>query len=74
MKPPIDLFHQLIYEADGYQAILIVDDEPFPHVNVYQPDGEWCGCTNAENRFSRLAAIRETIKINKRWKNNTISK
>lgn len=66
MKPQIDLFHQLIYEDDGYQAILIVDDEPWPHVNVYQPDGEWCGGTNAENNYTRMAAIRETIKINKR--------
>lgn len=74
MKPPIDLFHQLIYEADGYQAILIVDDEPFPHVSVYRQDGEWCGGTNAENHYSRMAAIRETIKHNKRWKNNTISR
>ena len=74
MKPPIDLFHQLIYEADGYQAILIVGIEPSPYVSVYQPDGEWCGGTNAENHYSRLSAIREIIKHNKRWKNNTISR
>ena len=68
MKPTLDLFHQLIYEADGYQAILIVDDEPFPHVSVYQPDGEWCGATNAENHYSRLSAIREIINHNKQWR------
>lgn len=72
MKPQLDLFHQLIYEADGYQAILIVDDEPFPHVSVYQPDGDWCGATNAENHYSRLSAIREIINYNKQWKSNTI--
>lgn len=68
MKPTIDLFHQLIYEADGYQAILIVDDEPWPCVKVYQPDGRCCGGTNAQNHYTRLAAIRETIKINKQWR------
>lgn len=70
MKPPIDLFHQPIYEADGYQAILIVGIEPFPHVSVYQPDGEWCGATNAENHYSRLSAIREIINYNKQWQRN----
>lgn len=68
MKPTLDLFHQLIYEADGYQAILIVDNEPFPHVNVYRPDGEWCGGTNVVNHYSRLGAIREIINHNKRWR------
>ena len=70
MKPQIDLFHQLIYEADGYQAFLIVDDKPWPCVKVYQPDGRCCGGTNAQNHYTRLAAIRETIKINKRWQRN----
>lgn len=62
-----DLFHQLVYEDNGYKAVRIVDDEPFPSVHVYTPDGEWCGCTNASNYYSWTSAVREIIKYNRQW-------
>lgn len=62
-----DLFHQLVYEENGYKAVRIVDDEPFPSYNVYTPSGEWCGCTNAINYYSWMSAVREIIKYNMQY-------
>lgn len=67
MIPPLDLFHQLFHEEDGYTAILAVTDLPWPDIDVYRPDGQWCGSTNVENYPGRLAAVRSIIKWNKKF-------
>ena len=62
MIPKIDLFHQVYFTDQGFTAIIDYCDM-MPQIDIYTPDGEWCGCTNASNHYSRLAAIRETIKF-----------
>ena len=61
----IDLFNQVIYRQDGYVAIVDYEsDWPIPPVDVFNPAGEWCGCTNSTNEAIRMAAIRQIIKYN----------
>ena len=61
MIQQLDLFHQLYFADQGFTAIIDYCDTS-PQVNIYTPDGEWCGCTNASSDASCMAAIRETIK------------
>ena len=64
----IDLFNQVIYRQDGYTTIVDYEsDWPIPPVDVFNPDGEWCGCTNSTNEASRMAAIRNIIKYNQNY-------
>lgn len=42
-----DLFHQLVYkDSDGFCGIMDYTQE-LPFVQVYTPQGEWCGGTGA---------------------------
>jgi hypothetical protein len=67
MRPKVDLFHQVLFQGDGYVAIINYMEHPFPQVNVYDPHGEWCGCTNSLNEASRLAAVRHIIRTRRRY-------
>ena len=65
MIPEIDLFHQLYFADQGYTAIIDYTDSN-PQVDIYAPNGEWCGCTNASSDASRMGAIRQTINYRKK--------
>ena len=60
MIQQLDLFHQFYFADQGFTAIIDYCDS-FPQVDIYTPDGEWCGCTNASSDASRMAAVREII-------------
>lgn len=62
MRPEIDIFHQLkVKTAEGFVAITNYTED-FPTTHVYTPQGEWCGCSNASNELSLMAAIRGIVK------------
>ena len=62
MKPDIDLFHQLVTTTpEGFVAITNFKGDPVK-THVYTPQGEWCGCTGASNKFTMLADIRHIVK------------
>lgn len=62
----LDLFHQLYYEDSAYTAVADYTDN-IPQVNVYDPNGDWCGCTNASSHYARIAAVKEIVKTRKLW-------
>lgn len=62
MKPKLDLWHQLEWiTPEGFWVVLVLT-EPCPARSVYTPEGEYCGGTNAENRWSYEAAVRLIVK------------
>ena len=69
MKPRIDLFHQLVYESeDGFFAIKVIDDTPFPSIKVYTPSGEPFVITSSRlNDRTDKIVIEGLIASRKRW-------
>ena len=68
MVPQIDLFHQLVFQQDGFVAISDFMAEHHPRVDVYTPDGIWVGLTGASNTYTQMADIRHIIKYRKGFK------
>lgn len=67
MIPQIDLFNQLFYRSDDGFVAIICYDQDIAGINVYAPDGEWCGATRASNHYTRMADIRHIINYRKQW-------
>lgn len=40
----VDLFHELVWECDGYKAVKDYTGER-ARTDVYRPDGRWIGCS-----------------------------
>ena len=69
MIPQLNLFNQLFYRSDdGFTAIICYYLD-IADINVYTPDGEWCGATRATNHYTRMADIRNIISYRKQWQN-----
>ena len=65
MIPQIDLFHQLVFQQDGFVAIADFTKEHQPQTDVYTPDGVWCGCTGASHQLTVMADIKHIINFKK---------
>lgn len=63
----IDLFHQKVYEEDGYLAIADYTGQ-WRDVDIYDPSGKWFGGTGAVNDLSMMSDVRLIIKWHKRWR------
>lgn len=57
----VDLFHELVWEGDGYKAVKDYTGER-ARTDVYRPDGRWIGCSGAENRWTMLADVRIIVR------------
>ena len=69
MLPKTDLFNQLYYRSsDGFVAIICYDGD-IPDIDVYTPQGEWCGATRASCDLTRMADIRQIINHRIAWEN-----
>lgn len=69
MLPQTDLFNQLYYRSDdGFVAIICYDSD-IPNIDVYTPQGEWCGATRANCDLTRMADIRQIINHRIAWEN-----
>jgi hypothetical protein len=64
----IDLFHQVVYEDDGF--VIVADLSPiFIQYDVYEKDtGDWVGCTNCEFYMPQCRGI---IKNRLQWRETT---
>ena len=60
----VDLFHQVVWEGDGYRAVTDYTGE-WLRTDVYRPDGVWIGCSGAENRWTILADVRIIVSWHK---------
>ena len=69
MLPKADLFNQEYYRSDDGFIAIICYEGTYPEIDVYTPQGEWCGCTNATCDASRLANIKLIIKNRIVWEN-----
>lgn len=67
MLPKIDLFNQEYYRCEYGFVAIISYETIIPNIDVYTPQGEWCGCTNASNDLTRLAAVKGIIKNRIEW-------
>ena len=65
-KPTPDLFHQSFLVDGEYEAMIDYTDAT-PVVHVFDPLGDWCGCTNALNRYTRQAMVRHIIQTRKQY-------
>lgn len=69
MLPKTDMFNQEYYRSDDGFIAIICYEGTYPEIDVYTPQGEWCGNTKATRDASRLADIKHIIKNRIVWEN-----
>lgn len=63
----IDLFHQLVYEHDGYHAIRDYTKD-IPQTDVFDSEDIWIGCTNISEPTSIRSNVKKIIEYHIKWK------
>ena len=68
MLPKTNLFNQEYYRSDDGFIAIICYEGTYPEIDVYTPQGEWCGNTKATKTIPgtievRVTADRQTLNI-----------
>ena len=73
MIPQIDLFHEMVYQSpEGFVAVRDYTDDHI-QVNIYTPDGIWCGSSGASCHATVMADIRSIIKCRIKFEQNLLN-